>query len=162
MKTIHFLGLRSSDDWLACAVEKKLLIGGKNEQTVALDFNSGELVWKRDAKGQQPLIITGDSFINQAGHTFETATGKVLNGDRLFTRGGCNYAVGNENLLFLRDNCAAYVDIKTGEQTNLRNLRSGCSASLVAAGGVLNSPCFSVGCVCNYPDSDIVLNVSHA
>lgn len=151
LKTIHFLGLRSSDDWLACAVEKNLLIGGKNEQTVALDLDSGELVWERAQKGQQPLIITGDSFINQAGHTYETATGKVLNGARLFTRGGCNYAVGNENLLFLRDNCAAYVDIKTGEQTNLRNLRSGCSASLVAAGGVLNSPCFSVGCICNYP-----------
>ncbi|MFT5467741.1 MAG: outer membrane protein assembly factor BamB [Verrucomicrobiales bacterium] len=151
LKTIHFLGLRSSDDWLACTVDKNLLIGGKNERTVALNLDSGEMVWERDSKGQQPLIITGDTFINQVGHTYETATGKVLDGSRLFTRGGCNYAVGSENLLFLRDNCAAYIDIKSGEQTNLRNLRSGCSASLIAADGVLNSPCFSVGCVCNYP-----------
>lgn len=151
MSSIHFIGLRSSDDWLACAVDKGLLIAGKDSRTVALNLQSGETVWEKDSKGQQPLIITGDTFINQVGHTYETATGKVLNNERLFTRGGCNYAVGSENLLFLRDNCAAYVDIDSGEQFNLRNLRSGCSASLVAAGGLLNAPCFSVGCICNYP-----------
>ena len=151
LQTIHFLGLRSTDDWLACAVDRNLLICGKNQRTVALDLENGDLVWERNSKGQQPLIITGDTFINQAGHTYETATGKVLNGSQLFTRGGCNYAVGSENLIFLRDNCAAYIDIETRKQTNLRNLRSGCSASLIAADGVLNSPCFSVGCICNYP-----------
>ena len=151
LKSVHFIGLRSVDDWLACAVEQDLLIAGKNDRTVALNLSNGEQIWERNSKGQQPLIITGDTFINQVGHTYETATGKVLNNSRLFTRGGCNYAVGSENLIYLRDNCAAYVDIETREQTNLRNLRSGCSASLIAAGGVLNSPCFSVGCICNYP-----------
>ncbi len=150
-KSLNFLGLRTGDDWLACAEEKNLLLGGKNSRTVALNVATGEVVWERDSKGQQPLIIAGDTFLNQVGHTYETATGKVLNGSRLFTHSGCNYAVGNKNLVFLRDNCAAYIDVKTREQTNLRNLRSGCSASLVAAGGVLNSPCFSVGCICNYP-----------
>ncbi len=151
LSNIHFLGLRSSDDWLACAVDKNLVIAGKNSRTVALDLDKGDVVWDRDTKGQQPLIITGDTFINQAGHTYDTATGEIISGKQLFTRGGCNYAVGNENLLFLRDNCAAYVDIDSGEQFNLRNLRSGCSASLVAAAGLLNAPCFSVGCICNYP-----------
>jgi len=151
MSSIHFIGLRSADDWLACALEKNLLIAGKDSRTVALNLETGDTVWEHDFKGQQPLIITGDTFINQAGHTYDTSTGKVLNNQRLFTRGGCNYAVGSENLLFLRDNCAAYVDIESGEQHNLRNLRSGCSASLVAAGGLLNAPCFSVGCICNYP-----------
>ncbi len=151
MSTIHFIGLRSSDDWLAAAVEKNLLLAGKNSLTVALNLDTGDQVWVKESKGQQPLIITGDTFINQVGHTYETATGKVLNAERLFTRGGCNYAVGCENLVFLRDNCAAYVEIETREQHNLRNLRSGCSASLIAAGGLLNAPCFSVGCICNYP-----------
>lgn len=149
--TIHFLGVRTSDDWLAVAAGQGLLLAGKNARTVALRLDTGEEAWSRDTKGQQPLIITGETFINQAGHTYETATGKLLNGDQLFTRGGCNYAVGCENLVFLRDNCAAYVEIESREQHNLRNLRSGCSASLVAAGGLLNAPCFSVGCVCNYP-----------
>ncbi|NNE90838.1 MAG: PQQ-binding-like beta-propeller repeat protein [Verrucomicrobiales bacterium] len=151
MSNIHFIGLRGSDDWLAAAVKKNLLLAGKNSRTVALDLDSGDQVWVKESKGQQPLIITGDTFINQVGHTYETATGKVLNAERLFTRGGCNYAVGCENLVFLRDNCAAYVEIETREQHNLRNLRSGCSASLIAAGGLLNAPCFSVGCICNYP-----------
>ena len=149
--SIHFMGLRTADDWLAAAVDRNLVIAGKDNRTVALDLDTGKLAWERDSKGQQPLIITGDTFINQVGHTYSTSTGEVVNNERLFTRGGCNYAVGNENLLFLRDNCAAYVDIDSGEQYNLRNLRSGCSASLVAAGGLLNAPCFSVGCICNYP-----------
>ncbi|MCB1063728.1 MAG: PQQ-binding-like beta-propeller repeat protein [Verrucomicrobiae bacterium] len=151
MSTIHFLGLRSSDDWLACAVGQNLLIAGKDSRTVGLNLDTGKAVWQRESKGQQPLIITGDTFINQTGHTYATNTGEVIDNRQLFTRGGCNYAVGSENLLFLRDNCAAYVDIDSGEQFNLRNLRSGCSASLVAADGLLNAPCFSVGCICNYP-----------
>ena len=151
LSSIHFMGLRGADDWLACAVDKNLVIAGKDNRTVALDLDKGKVVWNRDSKGQQPLIIAGDTFINQVGHTYSTTTGEVVNNQRLFTRGGCNYAVGNKNLLFLRDNCAAYVDIDSGEQFNLRNLRSGCSASLVAAGGLLNAPCFSIGCICNYP-----------
>ena len=78
-------------------------------------------------------------------------TGSLLNGSALFRRGGCNYAVGGKNLLFLRSNCATYVDIDTKQEYAIRNLRSGCSNSLVAADGLLNAPCFSVGCVCNYP-----------
>ena len=151
LRSIHFLGLRTADDWLACSTDKNLVIAGKNSRTVALDLDTGKLIWERNSKGQQPLIIAGDTFFNQVGHTYETATGKVLNGNRLFARGGCNYAVGCENLIFLRDNCAAYVDVESREQYNLRNIRSGCSASLVAADGLLNAPCFSVGCICNYP-----------
>ena len=59
--------------------------------------------------------------------------------------------VGGPNLLFLRAKSAAYVDLKTRKEHSLRNVRSGCSNSLVAAGGLLNVPCYSTGCVCNYP-----------
>ena len=102
-------------------------------------------------RGNQPLILGPETFINQSGHTYDVKTGKLINGAALFRRGGCNYAVGNVNLLFLRSNCAAYVDVKSGKQFNIRSLRSGCSNSLVAADGLLNVPCFSMGCVCNYP-----------
>lgn len=51
----------------------------------------------------------------------------------------------------LRRRCATYADLKQGAEHSLRNVRSGCSNSLVAAGGLLNVPCYAVGCVCNYP-----------
>ena len=93
----------------------------------------------------------GDRFINQAGHTYAVETGEIISGKSLFVRGGCNYAVANRHLLFVRDRSASYVELDTQEKHYLRNLRSGCSNSLVAADGLLNAPCFSVKCVCNYP-----------
>jgi outer membrane protein assembly factor BamB len=128
-----------------------MLLAGKSENTYAFNAANGRQIWHKPVRGNQPLILGPKTFINQAGHTYEVATGNILSSVPLFRRGGCNYAVGNKNLLFLRANCAAYVDIKSRQQYNLRNLRSGCSNSLVAADGLLNIPCFSVGCVCNYP-----------
>jgi len=151
MDTLHFMSLRTRDDWLEYSSDHDLLITGKGDFTYAVKASTGEDVWQAPMRGNQPLILGPDTFINQAGHTYDTKTGKLVNGSALFRRGGCNYAVGNMNLLFLRSNCAAYVDVKSGKQFNLRSLRSGCSNSLVAADGLLNVPCFSAGCVCNYP-----------
>ena len=151
MDSLHFMSMRTRDDWLEYSVDHDLVIAGKNAHTFALDASNGDEVWKAPMRGNQPLILGPDTFINQAGHTYDVKTGKLISGAALFRRGGCNYAVGNVNLLFLRSNCAAYVDVKTGKQFNIRSLRSGCSNSLVAADGLLNVPCFSTGCVCNYP-----------
>ncbi len=151
LKTLHFMSLRTQDDWLAYSAEQDLLLAGKANQTYALNAKSGKDVWQKPMRGHQPLILGPKEFINQAGHTYDVGTGKLINGAALFHRGGCNYAVGGKNLLFLRANCATYVDIKSREEYAIRNLRSGCSNSLIAADGLLNAPCFSVGCVCNYP-----------
>lgn len=151
METLHFMSLRTRDDWLEYSADHDLVITGKGDHTFAVNASTGKDQWEAPMRGNQPLILGPDTFINQAGHTYETISGKLVSGAALFRRGGCNYAVGNKNLLFLRSNCAAYVDVKSGKQFNLRSLRSGCSNSLVAADGLLNVPCFSVGCVCNYP-----------
>ena len=151
LTTLHFMSLRTQDDWLAYSAEHELLLAGKANQTFALDAKSGEQVWQKPVRGQQPLILGPETFINQTGHTYDVRTGDLVSGQALFRRGGCNYAVGGKNLLFLRSNCATYIDIESRQEYAIRNLRSGCSNSLVAADGLLNAPCFSVGCVCNYP-----------
>ena len=151
MDSLHFMSMRTRDDWLEYSADHDLIISGKDDHTFAVNASTGEDVWKVPMRGNQPLILGPETFINQSGHTYDVKTGKLINGAALFRRGGCNYAVGNVNLLFLRSNCAAYVDVKSGKQFNIRSLRSGCSNSLVAADGLLNVPCFSMGCVCNYP-----------
>ncbi|MCA9145871.1 MAG: PQQ-binding-like beta-propeller repeat protein [Planctomycetales bacterium] len=151
LTSLHFMSLRTQDDWLAYSTDHDLVIGGKANQTFALNASSGEQVWRKPVRGQQPLILGPETFINQSGHTYDVRTGDLVSGEALFQRGGCNYAVGGKNLLFLRSNCATYVDIESRQEYAIRNLRSGCSNSLVAADGLLNAPCFSVGCVCNYP-----------
>lgn len=151
MESLHFMSMRTRDDWLEYSVDHDLIIAGKADRTFAVNASTGKEVWKAAMRGNQPLILGPETFINQTGHTYDVKTGKLISGAALFRRGGCNYAVGNVNLLFLRSNCAAYVDVKSGKQFNIRSLRSGCSNSLVAADGLLNVPCFSMGCVCNYP-----------
>jgi outer membrane protein assembly factor BamB len=151
MDSLHFMSMRTRDDWLEYSVDHDLIIAGKDARTFAVNASTGDEVWQAPMRGNQPLILGPETFINQAGHTYDVKTGKLISGAALFRRGGCNYAVGSKNLLFLRSNCAAYVDVKSGKQFNIRSLRSGCSNSLVAADGLLNVPCFSMGCVCNYP-----------
>jgi len=48
---------------------------------------------------------------------------------------------------FRRPFTAAYFEMHTGRAHYLRNVRSGCTNSLIPADGVLSSPRFSVGCV---------------
>ena len=145
------MSLRTQDDWLSYSTEHDLLLAGKASRTFALNGTTGQEVWENPVRGQQPLILGPETFINQTGHTYGVASGDLVSGAALFRRGGCNYAVGGKNLLFLRSNCATYVDVESRQEYAIRNLRSGCSNSLVAADGLLNAPCFSVGCVCNYP-----------
>jgi outer membrane protein assembly factor BamB len=146
------LAIRPYDDWLAFNARHDLVLCGKLSEVHALRAASGDHVWNSESGGRQPLILGPDSYINQSGHRFDVTSGKQLSTTPLFRRaGGCNYTVGSKNLLFLRNKCVVYIDLKEEKEHSLRNLRSGCSNSLVAAGGLLNVPCFSTGCVCNYP-----------
>ncbi len=151
INSLHFLGLRNKDDWLVYSKEKKLLIAGRGNEVTAFNGDSGEEIWKNHQLGLQPLILQEETFFNQGGQQFEILTGKKISGKQFFKRGGCNYAVGGKHLLFLRNYCASFVDPKTGKEQNIKNLRTGCSNSFVAANGLLTMPCFSSGCICNYP-----------
>ena len=145
------LAIRPYDDWVCFSQKKQIVLLGKLYQAIAIDAKSGRKLWEKRA-GLQPIIMRENTFINQAGNQYDLETGEMVNKSRLFTRsGGCNYTVGNKHLLFLRNKCASYVDVESHKEYSLRNLRSGCSNSLVAADGLLNVPCFSTGCVCNYP-----------
>jgi outer membrane protein assembly factor BamB len=147
----HWLGMRSNDDWLAYCGEPDLLLAGKGSEVHAYQAATGEEAWHKTIGGGQPVIVQGATFINQGGHTYDLRTGELLSDTAAFKRGGCNYAVAGESLIFVRDRCVSYVEKASGEKHYLRNIRSGCSNSLVAADGLLNAPCFSVRCVCNYP-----------
>jgi outer membrane protein assembly factor BamB len=153
-KTLGVFELRGKDDWVACAPELGLVLAGRGPDAVALNLENGEELWKNESCGHQPLMISQEdkTFINQAGNTHELMTGKIIGKAKAFKKtGGCNYAVGSSSLVFVRDRTAAYFDVETGKRYAIRNLRSGCSNSFVPADGLLNVPCFSSSCVCNYP-----------
>ena len=143
--------VRGNDDWIAYSKNRNTLLVGKWSQTTALDASSGKQIWQVRT-GSQPIILREETFVNQAGHEYSLDTGELASQARLFRRsGGCNYAVGSKHLLYIRNRSATYFDVSNQKEYSLRNLRSGCSNSFVAADGLLNMPCFSSGCVCNYP-----------
>jgi len=144
-------GMRAHDDWVAYSAPHGLVLAGKHGQARAYDARTGKEVWQAGV-GAQPLILRGDTFVSQSGVAFDTRSGtRIPRKGAWFGRVGCNYAVGSTHLFLVRFASVCYVDAESGKRFLLRNVRSGCSNSLIAADGLLNVPCFSVGCVCNYP-----------
>jgi hypothetical protein len=144
------MSVRSQDDWLTYVEAKDQILAGRAGTTLLLDARTGNPVWEKPLGLSQPVIVMGERVLDQGARLIDLATGERLRAD-LFRRGGCNYAVANPFLAFLRDQTVCYVDLETGERHRLRNLRSGCSNSLIAASGILSIPNFAEGCVCNYP-----------
>jgi outer membrane protein assembly factor BamB len=144
-------GIQGHDDWLAYCRGPGVLLVGKQQNAWAFDAHSGEELWHRAIGGAQPCILRGETFFQQAGTMFDTRTGKPTGVNVSLARGGCNYAVGSEHLILFRDRSASYLELATRTKHSLFAVRSGCSNSLVAADGLLNVPCFAVGCICNYP-----------
>ena len=64
---------------------------------------------------------------------------------------GCNYPVASEHLLTFRSGAAGFYDLETkGGTGNFGGFKSGCSANLIAANGVLNAPDYTRTCSCPY------------
>ncbi len=145
-----WLHVRSRDDWLAYSAETDRVLVGRERNARLLGGRDGILIWDLPLGLSQPVVLMGERILDQGARVIDLETGKVLRSG-LFQRGGCNYATANPNLAFLRDKTICYVDLATGKAYRLRNMRSGCSASIVAASGILSIPNFAQGCVCNYP-----------
>jgi outer membrane protein assembly factor BamB len=69
-----------------------------------------------------------------------------------FTRTyGCNTAVASENLLTFRSGAAGFYDLANhGGTGNFGGFKSGCTANLIIADGVLNAPDYTRTCTCGY------------
>jgi len=148
----NWLGMRAYDDWLAYSASCKVLLAGRSRRIYALDAKTGKLLWSNEGAGAQPVIVREKTCITQTGAVFDIRKGRLV-GNMPGRGKGCNYFIAGKHLQFVRDAFVSYTNLDSPslERTWLRNIRSGCSASLIPADGILNAPCFSFGCVCNYP-----------
>jgi outer membrane protein assembly factor BamB len=128
----------------------------------------GTLSWERDTlKYSGPCILHRDSIItNVNSYTESAGSFDLLTGEQKMTQNpitgkmqpwkitrsyGCNSIIASENMLTFRSGAAAYYDLNTDSGTgNLGGFRSGCTANLIAAGGVLNAPDYTRTCSCSY------------
>jgi outer membrane protein assembly factor BamB len=157
--------------WLGYSAEHKLLLQATRPSRDMLNGESGTrmIVYKADTKGilwdkavkySNPPIISNDKIYTE-GEGFYLKTGDPITekdpvtGEDLVWKYkreyGCGYVIASEHLLTFRSAAAGFVNLDVFEGTgNLGGFKAGCSANLVVADGVLNSPDYTRTCSCPY------------
>ncbi|MFV1966797.1 MAG: PQQ-binding-like beta-propeller repeat protein [Pirellulaceae bacterium] len=129
---------------------------------------TGDVVWRNEQVVYSgPCILHGDQIITNANSNRDSAGAfSLIDGSqkmikdpltgepRLWTicrTYGCNSIIASEHLLTFRSGAAGYYDMQTDSGTgNLGGFKSGCTANLVVANGVLNAPDYTRTCSCAY------------
>jgi outer membrane protein assembly factor BamB len=121
---------------------------------------TGDVVWDKDHRYSGPCMLHGETIITQ-GTAYHLRTGEpVLRENPLtgakapwqFTRNyGCTTAIASQCLLTFRSAAAGFFDLSgDGGTGNLGGFRSGCTANLIVADGVLSAPDYTRTCTCSY------------
>ncbi|MBM4156270.1 MAG: hypothetical protein FJ221_14765 [Lentisphaerae bacterium] len=133
-----------------------------------LRATDGTDVWRRDAiRYNGPCILHNDLILTTPG-SYQVSAGAygLLDGEphqivppltgerqpwRVHRTYGCNTPVASEHLMTFRSGAAGFYDLTGHAGTgNLGGFKSGCSANLIVANGVLNAPDYTRTCSCPY------------
>ncbi len=120
----------------------------------------GVLVWRRTFSYMGKPILHG-SVIYTEGSAFELLTGKPLEREhpitgqrvpwRYLRHYGCNTPIAGQHLLLFRSAAAGFYDLdRQGGTGNWGGFKSGCTANLIPADGVLSAPDYTRTCTCSY------------
>ena len=128
-------------------------------QYFAYDAPTGRPLWNKSMESTlsalvtfEPPTVTSDLIISNSQDIFDIRTGLPAGPKQIGGRGiGCNRVVGSDALLTFRSALACVLDLGTQQRIYLSSTRTGCTNGMIPAGGLLNSPNFAHGCVCNYP-----------
>ncbi len=164
--TINIFG-----SWLGYSSEYKLLLqanrpsrdmlsGENGERMIVYNIHTKDPLWDKPVTYFNPPIISGDKIYTE-GEGFSLLTGEpiyekdLITGEKVkwtFKREyGCGYVVASEHLLTFRSASAAFINLDVFEGTSsLGGFKAGCSANLIVANGVLNSPDYTRTCQCPY------------
>ncbi|MFA7002516.1 MAG: PQQ-binding-like beta-propeller repeat protein, partial [Verrucomicrobiia bacterium] len=175
--------------WLGYSKERDLLLQAgasatdrwkdeAKEGMAVLRARDGSEVWKNPAlKYTGPcilhhdLIITTPTSYKPSAGAYSLLDGKPhlitnpLTGEaqpwRIYRTYGCNTPVASENVMTFRSGAAGFYDLQTHAGTgNLGGFKSGCSANLIIANGVLNAPDYTRTCSCPYQNQTSLALVS--
>ncbi len=136
------------------------VMGEDGKRIIVFKGNDGNIVWDRTFEYKTFPVLYNDKIITESG-IFSLLTGEPvyrlhpLTGKKMQLTWkreyGCNYPIASENLLTFRSGAAGFFDIAGyGGTGNFGGFRSGCTANLVAADGVLNAPDYTRTCSCAY------------
>ncbi|MFP4173152.1 MAG: PQQ-binding-like beta-propeller repeat protein [Candidatus Hydrogenedentota bacterium] len=132
-------------------------------QVTARSGADGEILWETDGftlpgalrgdmlipgrPGNAISVLTGETWQREQPHTGETSSWSY---ERTY---GCNTLNASQHLLLFRSSYAGYFDLEhdTGTGT-FSGFKSGCTANMIAADGVLNALDYTRTCTCSYPN----------
>lgn len=134
--------------------------GEEGRRMVAYRGATGEVVWDREFGYATFPLIHGKRIVTESG-MFDLETGEPLDQEHPLTgeaiawrwrrEYGCNYPIASESILTFRSGAAGFYDLtNAGGTGNFGGFKSGCSANLVAADGLLNAPDYTRTCSCAY------------
>jgi len=137
-----------------------MLTGEYGKRMIVYKTPAKEILWDKAVTYSNPPIISDDKIYTN-GEGFSLLTGEPiyeedpLTGEQVkwnFKREyGCGYVVASEHLLTFRSASAGFINLDVFEGTgSLGGFKAGCSANLIVANGVLNSPDYTRTCQCPY------------
>lgn len=122
----------------------------------------GEVLWQLAGRYDGPLIIRGDTLMTgRPGPALCLLTGirkqrqHPISGESVdwsyWKAYGCGMANAGEHVLLFRSGAAGFADLAgDGGTGTLGGFRSGCTASMIPADGILNAPDYTRTCTCSY------------
>jgi outer membrane protein assembly factor BamB len=148
-----FMGL---PNWGHLVYADGVVLYGAN---AAYDAATGKKRWEQATRPGKLPVIYGDRIIT-ANSAYDLNTGRQRmahdpwtgqDAPWLYTRAfGCGPTAGCRHLLFFRSGAEGFFDMEAEGNTNFGGVRSGCSRTLLAAGGLLIHPQGYSGCCCSY------------
>ena len=157
--------------WLGYSSDYKLLLqatrpsrdmlnGEEGQRMIVYKTVDHQVLWDKNIEYSNPPIISNDKIFTE-GEGF-----LLLSGDPILKKDpvtgedikwsykreyGCGYVIASEHLLTFRSASAGFINLDVFEGTgNLGGFKAGCSANLIVANGVLNSPDYTRTCQCPY------------
>ena len=138
------------------------VVGEEGKRMIAYRGADGNVIWDKEFSFGTFPLLHGDRIITEDGIRSLTTGDPITFTDPLTGQPiemawkrayGCNYPIASEHLLTFRSGSAGYFDLASmGGTGNIGGFKSGCSANLVAANGVLNAPDYTRTCSCSYPN----------
>jgi outer membrane protein assembly factor BamB len=139
---------------------RDMLTGEDGKRMIVYKIPSKEILWDKPITYANPPIISNDKIYTN-GEGFSLLSGEpvyekdLLTGEEVkwnFKREyGCGYVIASEHLLTFRSASAGFINLDLFEGTgSLGGFKAGCSANLIVANGVLNSPDYTRTCQCPY------------
>ncbi|MBN1556227.1 MAG: PQQ-binding-like beta-propeller repeat protein [Phycisphaerae bacterium] len=130
---------------------------------IARRGKDGEILWRHNGDGLQGPMIQHDEMLisGRPGSAIRIPDGKTQQREHPITGReidwsywkayGCGMSNAGTHLILFRSGAAGFADMENGVGTsNLGGAKSGCTASLIPADGILNAPDYTRTCTCSY------------